>query len=152
MLVLFCFSRYDRARQSVDMTGPDFSAKSSIRDTLLYIPAPTATLLAFFIFGTTAQLRARYASLLGTCQCRSRNHLLSQRIERCSAQDWNRVSSQEIYGSVRYMVRSDRLESLDLTRTEHQKDDARIKVHQDMELGRASYAHHNHHRRRTSNL
>lgn len=78
------------------MQRPDFTIRGGVSDILTYIPSPTATLLIFCIFGTTAQLLARYVSILGPLLCLKRKRPTSSRIERHSAHEWGRVSSLEM--------------------------------------------------------
>lgn len=133
MLVLYCLFRYYRVKHNAEINAPDFSVSSSVADFLSYIPAPTATLLAFFIFGTTAQLRARYASILGHVFCLGRKMPLSPMIDRSSAQQWSRMTSQELRENRRYKLRNGQLESIELGEKKDPSEGVHVVISADAE-------------------
>ncbi|KAI4730443.1 hypothetical protein E4T49_01755 [Aureobasidium sp. EXF-10728] len=63
-LVSFEINRYHKTKNANIAGAPDFSVRASVVDVLNYLPGVTASLLAFLLFGTTAQQRAMYAPML----------------------------------------------------------------------------------------
>ncbi|KAK5124981.1 hypothetical protein LTR85_001171 [Meristemomyces frigidus] len=60
-LISFEFSRKVNARRLATQQQPDFSVAGAVNDILQFMPGVTAGLLAFLLFGTTAQFRKTYA-------------------------------------------------------------------------------------------
>lgn len=84
------------------MAVPTYTIHQSLIDIADYVPEPAPGLMIFFVFGTTAPFRARYAKMLGPLACfRSRNRgspRPSPRIR--STQEWTRVSSEALRGDM----------------------------------------------------
>ncbi|KAG8631065.1 hypothetical protein KVT40_000205 [Elsinoe batatas] len=76
-LVLYGITRYKKILRDGSDTSPDFSAKRAIVDVLNYIPPVTASLLAFLLFGTTSQARAKIATIFGKGRCWGRGRRIS---------------------------------------------------------------------------
>ena len=77
------------------MGAPDFSIRASVVDVLNYIPGVTASLLAFLLFGTTAQQRATYAPMIAVLNPCSWHRRPTARRHSGSAEHWRRMESQE---------------------------------------------------------
>lgn len=99
-LVSFCVHRYHNALAIAK--DPHYTTHESLLDIVNYIPEPTPSLLIFFIFGTTAQLRAHYGEILGPLNCfRGKGLCASPRLHGTSTQEWTRVSSEAMRNQAR---------------------------------------------------
>ncbi|KAI5209918.1 hypothetical protein E4T39_00428 [Aureobasidium subglaciale] len=63
-LISFEINRYHKTKSAKVAGAPDFGIRASVVDVLNYLPGVTASLLAFLLFGTTAQQRATYAPMI----------------------------------------------------------------------------------------
>ncbi|KEQ99958.1 hypothetical protein AUEXF2481DRAFT_206359 [Aureobasidium subglaciale EXF-2481] len=63
-LISFEINRYHKTKSTKLAGGPDFGIRASVVDVLNYLPGVTASLLAFLLFGTTAQQRAMYTPVI----------------------------------------------------------------------------------------
>ncbi|PNS19276.1 hypothetical protein CAC42_2453 [Sphaceloma murrayae] len=89
-LVFYSITRYRKILRDGENIVPDFSARRAVADILNYIPPVTASLLAFLLFGTTSQARAKYASLFKWMRCWGKRRVPSpSRLRGSSMQDWD---------------------------------------------------------------
>lgn len=59
-VILFEFSRQRNARRLAQLHEPDLSLSATISEICQFIPGVTGSLLAFLLFGTTAQFNRKY--------------------------------------------------------------------------------------------
>ncbi|KAG9854753.1 oligopeptide transporter-like protein, partial [Aureobasidium melanogenum] len=106
-LISFEINRYHKTKHAKIAGAPDFGVRASVVDVLNYLPGVTASLLAFLLFGTTAQQRAMYAPMLAALHpARWRRRPKSARFSgnvdqwRRMDTDGSRPSQQTIHGDI----------------------------------------------------
>ena len=132
------------------MQAPDYTIKSTVADILNYIPGPTGALLAFLIFGTTEQLRPRYASIFAHLCCCGRTQSSLPCVERPSDSDWSRVTSQELRDGQQIEMLSVDLQGVDPGSQPRPDSGAAVVVHGDIQVLPETYKQVEHHQRRPS--
>ncbi|KAI4758574.1 hypothetical protein E4T52_09268 [Aureobasidium sp. EXF-3400] len=102
-LISFEINRYHKTKNAKLAGAPDFSVRASVVDVLNYLPGVTASLLAFLLFGTTAQQRAMYAPMLAALHpARWRSRPKSARFSG-NVDQWTRMetrTSQQAHGDI----------------------------------------------------
>ncbi|THY31744.1 hypothetical protein D6D00_02094 [Aureobasidium pullulans] len=94
-LISFEINRYHKTKNAKIAGAPDFGIRASVVDVLNYLPGVTASLLAFLLFGTTAQQRAMYRPMLVALHpTRWRNRPKSARFSG-NVDQWHRMQSGE---------------------------------------------------------
>lgn len=61
--------RYTGSEALAQTKSPDWSTEGGVSDVLQFLPGVTSGLLAFLLFGTTAQYRARYVGWFRKLRC-----------------------------------------------------------------------------------
>lgn len=94
-LISFEINRYHKTKNAKIAGAPDFGIRASVVDVLNYLPGVTASLLAFLLFGTTAQQRAMYRPMLAALHpTRWRSRPKSARFSG-NVDQWHRMQSGE---------------------------------------------------------
>ena len=68
-IFLFEFSRQRNAARLAQLQQPDLSLSSTISEILQFIPGTSVGLLAFLLFGTTAEFRKKYMEAFQQMRC-----------------------------------------------------------------------------------
>lgn len=91
----FAFHRKTFTDELASQDGPDFSVGGAINEILLFMPGVTASLLAFCLFGTTAQFRSKYMEVAKSWKCagKRRPFRSSSLREASHSRVWDRLDS-----------------------------------------------------------
>ncbi|KAK4549563.1 hypothetical protein LTR36_006560 [Oleoguttula mirabilis] len=112
-LLSFEFLRKINARTMAAEQQPDFSVGGAISDIEQFIPGVTAALLAFLLFGTTAQFRKKYGDAFRSMRCRrSRRPTPVQATGGTGA--WNTLGSNRPLPTYRCTIGAGDAESVEL--------------------------------------
>ncbi|KAG9789075.1 oligopeptide transporter-like protein, partial [Aureobasidium melanogenum] len=106
-LISFEINRYHKTKHAKIAGAPDFGVRASVVDVLNYLPGVTASLLAFLLFGTTAQQRAMYAPMLAALhparwRRRPKSARFSGNVDQWTRMDTegSRLSQQAVHGDI----------------------------------------------------
>lgn len=112
-LILFEFMRRSSARTLADQNQPDLSPAGAVNDILDFMPGVTASLLAFLLFGTTAQFRKRYVEAVRSARFWRRR---SSSLVRTNGgmEVWDTLGSGGPVGTYRCSVRAGGVGSIEL--------------------------------------
>lgn len=110
-LVFYSIGRYRKILRDGSDVAPDFSTRRAVSDVLNYIPPVTASLLAFLLFGTTSQARAKYAGIFRILNCCGPRRVPTpSRIRGSSIQDWDPLNDPRRDGGESALTKSPTLE------------------------------------------
>ncbi|KAF4551303.1 Hypothetical protein D9617_14g077600 [Elsinoe fawcettii] len=117
-LVFYSITRYRKILRDGSDESPDFSVQRAVVDVLNYIPPVTASLLAFLLFGTTSQARAKIAMLFGKGRCWGRGKRISmpRPVLGVGTRDWDPLRGEVAGDNASALTKSPTYESYEMGR------------------------------------
>ena len=108
--IMFTYTRSGAATALRERNSPDFSVSTAVNEILLFLPGVTQSLLAFALFGTTAQFRKEYREWFqATFREKRRPSLEEQAVSRTGrANSWQVLETPGAGGEYRAAVKGSR--------------------------------------------